>query len=154
MNPEEMSLYEGQIVYFLHKLSEKDLVPSRWSRGIIYKGTCYDISLECKSGQAPSIHLETIKSDYISFLNVLQKSQYSELEQNVLDTLLSGNHDFSHLKVRVMFDPWREDKEKNKERKNKEKEDERIREIDKKENLANIITQLESAVSRQHPLSN
>ncbi|MBM3232841.1 hypothetical protein FJZ18_01605 [Candidatus Pacearchaeota archaeon] len=105
MNQEEMSLYEGQIVYFLHKLNEEDPIPGRCSRGVIYKGKCYDISIKYKNGQIPSIHLETIRPDYIGYIGVLQKSQYSGLEQSVLDTLLSGEHEFSCLKVKVVFDP-------------------------------------------------
>lgn len=154
MKKEELKEYEGEIVCFLHKLSKDDKISCRWSRGVIYKGACYDISLQYKDGKVPSIHLETIKLDYIEQMNALQKSQYSELEQSILDTLLSKDHESSYLKVKVIFYPWREDREKDKEKEDKKKDDEIKKEIEKREKLIRIITQLENEVSHQRPLLN
>jgi hypothetical protein len=112
VNHEELVQYEGKIVCLFHREGEQYLLPSRWTRGVVHKGICYDLSIQQVKADIPSIHLEAMRTEYIAKIFSLKRSQQTPLERRVCETLKRGKIEIISLKVPLVFDLWREDKEK------------------------------------------
>lgn len=122
MKSEDLAPYEGKAVYFFHREGKQFPQPSRGTRGIVYKGVCYDISVQhSKHSLLPTIHLEAMRTEYIAQIVPLKKKQQSDLERKICTSLKRDQTEFVSLKVPLVFDLWREDREKKKDKKEEEK---------------------------------
>ena len=114
MNQEELTRYEGKIVCFFHRESEKYPNPSRWTRGVVYQGICYDLLTISKKSEIPSIQLQPVKTEYIAEIFSLKKRQQTLLERRVCNTLARGETQRVLVSVPLYLETYRESKEKSK----------------------------------------
>ena len=107
MNKEELAPYEGSVVCFFHRQTSADAVPNRWGRGIVYQGTCYDLST-AQQGRplTPSVHLRSIRTEYIAELFPLKESQQTSLERAVSSALVRGETTNVSLLAPLIFEAW------------------------------------------------
>lgn len=78
----------GMPVYFSHKFSIDDRYASRFSRGVIYGGVCYDISFDMMGKpRIPSLHLKMIDTELIEEIAPLKEEQQIDIEKEIAQAL-------------------------------------------------------------------
>ncbi len=122
MKKRDLKKYKDGVVYFFHRERKEFANPSRWSRGIVHRGKCYDLSTQYRKNDVPIIHLEAMKSEYIHELHPLKRNQQTFLEQRVTCALKQGRHYLSGC-MKIVFDPWREDLEEERQEKREKKQE-------------------------------
>ena len=91
MKEEILRAYEGHIVCFSHRIHYHDPGYTRFTRGIVHKGACYDIRIQMQGRPLfPEIYLDPIKISFIGKMYRLSEEQLSSLECAVLTALRSG----------------------------------------------------------------
>ena len=116
MKKSDLQKYEGKAVYFFHREGKTYPFPSRWTRGIVYRGICYDLSTRCKNREVPSINLEAVRTEYITEIHILERNQQTMLERSLYESFRNRLRRVT-LRVKVVFDPWYEDREEEREKK-------------------------------------
>src|SRR3989344_768475 len=107
MNGDELSFYEGKAVCFFHRLCARDAMPSRWGRGVVYQGMCYNL-LTVQHGKPAilSVHLQAIKPEYVAEISILKKSQQTSLERVVRAALVKGEISRVSIPASLVFKAW------------------------------------------------
>ena len=94
MQQKELKKHEGNMVCFLHRIRYHDPAYTRWSRGVVSEGICYDILVEMEGKPSfPTVYLSPLRTDFIQKMSSLERKQLNALERAVLISLKSGrNH--------------------------------------------------------------
>ncbi|MBI2632367.1 hypothetical protein HYW75_05160 [Candidatus Pacearchaeota archaeon] len=76
--------FERKVVYFSHKISIDDNYASRFTRGVVYGGNCYDISFQMRGKPGtPELNLKKIDLKLIEKIVPLGENQLTEFEKGI-----------------------------------------------------------------------
>lgn len=104
MDRERLVDLEGMIVYFSHKFSREESISTRFGRGIVYKGRCYDYSFVMKGRPwAPKLIFNEINPEMIVEIASLKEEQQSDVERDVADSIRAGISDSIKLTLSLEF---------------------------------------------------
>ena len=88
MNALRLVELNGMPVYFSHKFSIDDHYATRFSRGVIYGGICYDISFGLIGRPGiPALLLKMVDTELIEEIAPLKEEQQIDIEKEIAQTL-------------------------------------------------------------------